>query len=458
MLRIGLWIHVHLWNCLESYDERWRFIETEGLDIRTPNVGGPSLEDDDDESSGLKGSLFNAGVGCKTHFGMELKQKSEELEQSGEILRKRRKLFGPPVPKNKVVREVAGILRISDFWGDATNWTLIASGPWKKLGDHVNVKEARVALMAVRRLCRSVKNLGKRCLILSDSMVTILALSKGRSGSGGLNRICRQTAAYVVGGGLNLHFRHIATDVNPADGPSRKFGEDVARRVRGGCRREKTDIIPGVETFSKSVSPSVSSTMPKRLECDGRPKAFLELFAGTGRLTDAVRREGMKAWPSFEVSRGKEYDLFDPKVQSFVLSLVKSGAVWWVHVGTPCTAWSRARHNIKDFRKARRKEHLAVATALFSHRVITLCLKRGIWFSLENPFSSRIWEFLPMQGIFKDNRCHFVRFDMCQYGMTYKKSTGLLTNAEPFKQLGRLCTGGHKHEHLKGSTRAKVAC
>lgn len=173
-------------------------------------------------------------------------------------------------------------------------------------------------------------------------------------------------------------------------------------------------------------------------------------------MTDAVRREGMKAWPSFEVSRGKEYDLFDPKVQSFVLSLVKSGAVWWVHVGTPCTAWSRARHNIKDFRKARRKEHLAVATALFSHRVITLCLKRGIWFSLENPFSSRIWEFLPMQGIFKDNRCHFVRFDMCQYGMTYKKSTGLLTNAEPFKQLGRLCTGGHKHEHLKGSTRAKV--
>lgn len=78
-------------------------------------MGGPSLEDDDDESSGLKGSLFNAGVGCKTHFGMELKQKSEELEQSGEILRKRRKLFGPPVPKNKVVREVAGIPRISDF-------------------------------------------------------------------------------------------------------------------------------------------------------------------------------------------------------------------------------------------------------------------------------------------------------------------------------------------------------
>ena len=321
------------WRVKEEmkYDERWRFIETEGLDIRTPNVGGLSLEDDDDESSGLKGSLFNAGVGCKTHFGMELKQKSEELEQSGEILRKRRKLFGPPVPKNKVVREVAGIPRISDLWGDATNWTLIAFGPWKKLGDHINVKEARVALMAVRRLCRSVKNLGKRCLILSDSMVTILALSKGRSGSGGLNRIWRQTAAYVVGGGLNLHFRHIATDVNPADGPSRKFGEDVARRVRGGCWREKTDIIPGVETFSKSVSPSVSSTMPKRLECDGRPKAFLELFAGTGRLTDAVRREGMKAWPSFKVSRGKEYDLLDPKVQSFVLSLVKSGAVWWVH-------------------------------------------------------------------------------------------------------------------------------
>ena len=366
-----------------KYDERWRFIETEGLDIHTACVGGPNLEEDDDDS-GMKGSMVDAGVGCKTQYGLGLKQKSEELEQSGEIRRKRVRLFGPPLPKARVVRGVAGIPRISNFWGDVTNWTLIASGPWKKLGDHINIKEARVALMAVRRLCRSVKNLGKRCLILSDGMVTILALSKGRSGSGGLNRICRQAAAYVVGGGL-----------------------------------------------------------------------ILELFAGTGRLTQPVRREGMKAFPSFEVSRGGEYDLLDPKVQSFVLSLLKSGAVWWVHLGTPCTAWSRARHNIKDFRKARRKEHLAVATALFSHRVMTLCLKRGIWFSLENPFSSRIWEFLPLRGFFKDDRCHFVRFEMCQYGMKYKKSTGLLTNAVPFKQLGRLCCGGHKHEQLKGSTRVK---
>ena len=438
-----------------KYDERWRFIETEGLGIHTPCVGGPNLEEDDDDS-GMIGSVVDAGVGCKTQYGLGLKQKSEELEQSGEIQRKRMRLFGPPLPKARVVREVAGIPRISTFWGDVTNWTLIASGPWKKMGDHINIKEARVALMAVRRLCRSVKNLGKRCLILSDSMVTILALSKGRSGSGGLNRICRQAAAYVVGGGLSLHFRHITTDVNPADGPSRKFGEDIGRRIRGGCREEKTDAVPGVETFSKCGSPSVSSTMPKVVECDGRPKAFLELFAGTGRLTEAVRREGMKAFPSFEVSRGREYDLLDPKVQSFVLSLLKSGAVWWVHLGTPCTAWSRARHNIKDFRKARRKEHLAVATALFSHRVMTLCLRRGIWFSLENPFSSRLWEFLPLRGFFKDDRCHFVRFDMCQYGMKYKKSTGLLTNAVSFKQLGRLCCGGHKHEQLKGSTRAKV--
>lgn len=243
-------------------------------------MGGPSLEDDDDKSSGLKGSLFNAGVGCKTHFGMELKQKSEELEQSGEILRKRRKLFGPPAPKNKVVREVAGIPRISDFWGDATNWTLIASGPWKKLRDHVNVKEARVALMAVRRLCRSVKNLGKRCLILSDSMVTILALSKGRSGSGGLNRICRQTAAYVVGGGLNLHFRHIATDVNPADGPSRKFGEDVARRVRGGCRRTKQTSSLVSKPFRRVYLLQCHLLCPRGWSVMDDPKPFWNCLQG----------------------------------------------------------------------------------------------------------------------------------------------------------------------------------
>lgn len=64
-----------------------------------------------------------------------------------------------------------------------------------------------------------------------------------------------------------------------------------------------------------------------------------------------------------------QYNLLNPGVQKFVLSLVSAGLVWWVHLGTPCTAWSKARHNIRNMQKARE----AVGT-LFTCRIIRECL------------------------------------------------------------------------------------
>ena len=43
--------------------------------------------------------------------------------------------------------------------------------PWTDALDHVNTKEARVCLMSLRRLRRSVDNVDTTCLTLSDNMV-----------------------------------------------------------------------------------------------------------------------------------------------------------------------------------------------------------------------------------------------------------------------------------------------
>ena len=86
--------------------------------------------------------------------------------------------------------------------------------------------------MAIRRLCRSKRNLGTRCLVLSDSMVSILALSKGRSSSSGVNTICKRAAAYLIAGSISLHMRHIISEKNPADAPSRWHGEDLPKFKR----------------------------------------------------------------------------------------------------------------------------------------------------------------------------------------------------------------------------------
>ena len=81
-------------------------------------------------------------------------------------------------------------------------------------------------------------------------------------------------------------------------------------------------------------------------------------------------------------------------------------------MGTPCTVWSRARHNIKNLRKAQIKEQPSVATALFTCRVARECLKHNVKFSSENPQTSRLWEFAPIADLFCEPGVFYVKFDI----------------------------------------------
>ena len=64
--------------------------------------------------------------------------------------------------------------------------------------------------------------------------------------------------------------------------------------------------------------------------------------------------------------------------------------------------------------------------------------------------SSRLWEFGPIKELLRDRR-----FEMCQYGMGYKKSTLVLTTEKTFGELGKRCNHKDGHEHLKGTVRVK---
>ena len=106
----------------------------------------------------------------------------------------------------------------ADFIGGP--WEKIEGGPWDR-DEAIPVLEGRAIVWAVQHIVRSQTGLGKRHLILSDSMSAVLALTKGRSGSGGMMRVCRQVAALAFASGIDLHYRWLASEINPADGPSR---------------------------------------------------------------------------------------------------------------------------------------------------------------------------------------------------------------------------------------------
>ena len=101
-----------------------------------------------------------------------------------------------------------------------SEWTRVESRAWDRQ-EHIVTLEGRALVWAVQHLARSVNNHEKRHLLLSDSMSCVLALTKGRGGSSGMNRICRQIAALSLACDFQLHYRWCPSELNPADKPSR---------------------------------------------------------------------------------------------------------------------------------------------------------------------------------------------------------------------------------------------
>ena len=105
-----------------------------------------------------------------------------------------------------------------DFIGE--DWKQIDGSKWDRV-EAIPILEGRSVVWLMQHLARSQKNLGKKHLVLSDSMSVTLALTKGRSSSSPMNRVCRQIAALTFATGMHLHLRWIPSELNPADFPSR---------------------------------------------------------------------------------------------------------------------------------------------------------------------------------------------------------------------------------------------
>ena len=101
-------------------------------------------------------------------------------------------------------------------------WREIVSAPWR-WAEHINVLEARALDTAVRWAIKSPRAVGSRLISWCDSMVVMFAVRKGRSSAFGLLRQLRRLSASMLASGIQLHCNWIATEVNPADDPSRRW-------------------------------------------------------------------------------------------------------------------------------------------------------------------------------------------------------------------------------------------
>ena len=175
------------------------------------------------------------------------------------------------------------------------------------------------------------------------------------------------------------------------------------------------------------------------------PLFLLELFSGTGRLTTSLASSGLATLDPFEIYDGWEFDLTWPSTQALLFQLVSTGLIWYIHAGIPCAVWSRARHNIANFAKARARELVPVELTMFC--VALFWQQTRLEIQHRHGFSSSdlFWNLVgyPLWSL----------WDMCGYDQPFRKSTGMLTNLINLKVLARSCLKNHQHIQLRGTER-----
>ena len=93
--------------------------------------------------------------------------------------------------------------------------------------------------------------------MITDSMVAIGAVSKGRSRSKVLNSILRRLAAYTLGCGTTLYPRWVSSGRNRADGPSRGYAKGQApKEIAERCRPPPSHgvFVDGVRVTAPEIA------------------------------------------------------------------------------------------------------------------------------------------------------------------------------------------------------------
>jgi len=102
-------------------------------------------------------------------------------------------------------------------------WRAVISFTWPERMSalHINDKELRAYLSAVRWRARALGHLSARFLHLCDSQVSLAVLLKGRSSSRKPSVTLQRIDAVQLAGNLRPFHAYVATELNPADRPFR---------------------------------------------------------------------------------------------------------------------------------------------------------------------------------------------------------------------------------------------
>ena len=205
----------------------------------------------------------------------------------------------------------------------------------------------------------------------------------------------------------------------------------------------------------------------------------LEIFAGTARLTRAVRDLGMAAMAvDKDNSRAQSvhvacYDLNEPDQLHALCDFIERHRhqILWAHFAPSCGTASRARGRplpklekmgIKVPQPLRSDQQplgldgltgidkIKAETANITYEstcvLIRLCHRFNIAVSVENPENSLFWKIQQIVDLMTELGGYMTLFDNCCHGGTRKKGTSWWATVDWFTCLSARCDGSHFHQ------------
>ena len=217
--------------------------------------------------------------------------------------------------------------------------------------------------------------------------------------------------------------------------------------------------------------------MPAFLSEPAKGSLFIELFAGTARLSKALSSCGVSSLP-IDVRFGVSHDVTQPSVRKWICDLLRSGCCIGLWIAIPCTTLSRARDRNRLTRVRGNEgrdlfglpdlnpEQRGQVTS--ANRIINFCValcrlanSLSISWYIENPRTSKLWLLPCIVDLQTPRTTYFLGVDFCQYGTPWKKATRILVSRHDdlaelsrrcaFSNPGYLCSNtGKRHICLSG--------
>ena len=159
-----------------------------------------------------------------------------------------------------------------------------------------------------------------------------------------------------------------------------------------------------------------------------------------------------------DIRREGQSDLTLRRVQRTVRSWFLRGLVAALWLGTPCTSFSRARERgpggaIRTQQypmglaevSAVDKEKIRIGNILarVSASLFDLAVQMQIPVALENPWTSWLWHMPGIRRLINMPRVLLDKFDFCEYGMPWRKRTGLMYYGVDLAPVFVCCEGRH---------------